>query len=140
MSPLFKALALVLAFSAPAFAQATAPISLDLELNAIQPTEKGCKVTFLATNKLGAPLDRAAIETALFDADGAIDRIVNLDFKGLTQGKTKVLQFELADLPCDGIGRVLINTVSACEGTGLAPTACLDNLKTTTRPNITFGL
>ncbi|MDB5529782.1 MAG: hypothetical protein JWR51_2885 [Devosia sp.] len=140
MSPLFKAIGLVLAFSAPAFAQATAPISLDLELNALQPTEKGCKVTFLATNKLGAPLDRAGIETALFDADGAIDRIVNLDFKGLTEGKTKVLQFELADLPCDGIGRVLINTVSACEGTGLAPTACLDNLKTTTRPSITFGL
>ena len=140
MSPLFKALALVLAFSAPALAQETAPLSLHLELNALQPTEKGCRLTFLATNQLRAPLDRAAIETALFDADGAIDRIVNLDFKGLTDGKTKVLQFELADLPCDGIGRVLINTVSACEGTGLVPTACLDNLKTTTRPSITFGL
>ncbi|MET3899102.1 hypothetical protein ABIB57_003054 [Devosia sp. UYZn731] len=140
MSRLLTAAVLILLSGAPAFAQATAPISLDLELNALQPTEKGCRVTFLATNKLGAPLDRAAIETALFDADGAIDRIVNLDFKGLTQGKTKVLQFELADLPCDGIGRVLINTVSACEGTGLAPTACLDNLKTTTRPSITFGL
>ena len=140
MSPLFKALALILAFTAPALAQEPAPPSLDLELNALQPTDKGCRVTFLATNKLGAPLDRAAIETALFDADGAIDRIVNLDFKGLTEGKTKVLQFELADLPCTGIGRVLINDISACEGTGLAPTACLDNLKTTSKPSITFGL
>jgi hypothetical protein len=140
MSPLFKALTLVLAFSTAALAQETAPLSFDLELNALQPTEAGCRVTFLATNKLGAPLERAAIETALFDADGAIDRIVNLDFKGLTQGKTKVLQFELADLPCDGIGRVLINDISACEGAGLAPTACLDNLKTTTRPSISFGL
>ena len=140
MSPLLKALALVLAFSAPALAQETAPISLDLELNALQPTEKGCRVTFLATTKLRAPLDRAALETAMFDADGAIDRSVTLDFKGLTEGKTKVLQFELADLPCDGIGRVLINDISACEGLGLAPTACLDNLKATTRPSITFGL
>ena len=140
MSPLLKASALVLAFSAPAFAQQASPVSLDLELNALKATETGCRVTFLATNNLGAPLDRAAIETALFDADGAIDRIVTLDFKGLTAGKTKVLQFELADLPCDGISRVLINDIPACEGAGLAPTACLDNLKTTTKPSITFGL
>jgi hypothetical protein len=140
MSAFVKAAALVLLLAAPTLAQEGAPLSLALELNALQPTETGCKVTFLATNQLGAPLDRAAIETALFDADGAIDRIVTLDFKGLTEGKTKVLQFELADLPCGGIGRVLINDISACEGAGLAPTACLDNLKTTTKPEITFGL
>jgi len=140
MSRLLQAAALTLLFGVPAIAQEAAPLSLDVELNALQPTENGCRVTFLATNRLGASLDRAAIETALFDANGAIDRIVNLDFKGLTQGKTKVLQFELADLPCDGIGRVLINDISACEGAGLAPAACLDNLKTTTRPEITFGL
>ena len=140
MSPLFKAALLFLALSTPVLAQPTAPVSLNLELNALKATETGCRVTFLATNNLGAPLDRAAIETALFDADGAIDRIVTLDFKGLTAGKTKVLQFELADLPCTGIGRMLINDISACEGAGLVPTACLDNLKTTTKPEITFGL
>ncbi|MEO8686114.1 MAG: hypothetical protein ABI414_14900 [Devosia sp.] len=137
---MFKATLLVLALSTPVMAQPAAPVALDLELNALKSTEAGCRVTFLATNNLGAPLDRAAIETALFDADGAIDRIVTLDFKGLTAGKTKVLQFELADLPCDGINRVLINDISACEGAGLAPTTCLDNLKTTTKPSITFGL
>ena len=139
MVRMLKAAALVLALCAPGLAQ-EAPLSLDLELNALQATETGCRITFLATNGLGAPLDRTAIETALFDADGAIDRIVTLDFKGLTEGKTKVLQFELADLLCDHIGRVLINDISACEGAGLAPTACLDNLKTTTRPEIAFGL
>ena len=139
MVRMLKAAALVLAFCAPGLAQ-EAPPSLDLELNALRPTETGCRITFLATNGLGAPLDRTAIETALFDADGAIDRIVTLDFKGLVEGKTKVLQFELADLLCDRIGRVLINDISACEGAGLAPTACLDNLKTTTRPGIAFGL
>ncbi|HTM78720.1 MAG TPA: hypothetical protein VL133_13960 [Devosia sp.] len=140
MSRLLKAAALVLLFGAPALAQETVPQSLALELNALQATDKGCRVTFLATNTLGAPLDRAAIETALFNANGAIERIVTLDFKGLTEGKTKVLQFELADLPCDNIGRVLINDISVCEGVGLPPNACLDQLKTTTRPDISFGL
>ncbi|WP_375451784.1 hypothetical protein [uncultured Devosia sp.] len=140
MSTLFKAVALVMALAAPVTAQQEAPAALDLELNALQPTQNGCRITFLAANRLAAPIDRAAIETALFDADGVIDRIVTLDFKALRPGKTKVLQFELADLPCDGIGRVLINDISACEGTGLAPTVCLDSLNTATRLPITFGL
>lgn len=140
MSALLKAAALLVLLSAPALAQDTKPLAFDLELNALQKADAGCRITFLATNNLGAPLDRAAVETALFNAEGAIDRIVTLDFKGLAAGKSKVLQFELADLPCDGIGRVLINDITACEGTGLAPTACLEHLKTTTRPAITFGL
>ena len=120
-------------------AAATATPSLALELNALQPADTGCRVTFLATNKLGGVLDRAAVELALFDAGGTIVRIVTLDFKNLSQGKTKVLQFELADLACDGIGRLLVNDITACEGTGLVPTACLDGLVTTAKPSVEFG-
>lgn len=131
------------ALSAPVLAQETAPVaapSLAVELNALQPAENGCRVTFLATNNLGGQLDRAAVEVAFFTSDGAIDRIVTLDFKALAEGKTKVLQFELKNLSCDGIGRLLINDITACEGTGIAATACLDGLVTTTRPDIAFGV
>jgi len=126
----------------PAAAQETAPAapSLALELNALQQGETGCRVTFLATNGLGAPLDRAAIEVALFDASGAIERIVNLDFKALTEDKTKVLQFELAGLDCANLGRVLVNDIPACEGAGLEPSACLAGLVTSARPDIEFGV
>lgn len=132
----------VLALSAPVLAQEAAPTapSLAVELNALQPAENGCRVTFLATNNLGGQLDRAAVEVAFFTSDGAIDRIVTLDFKALAEGKTKVLQFELKNLSCDGIGRLLINDITACEGTGIAATACLDGLVTTTRPDIAFGV
>ena len=121
-------------------AAATATPSLALELNALQPADTGCRVTFLATNELGGVLDRAAVELALFDAGGTIVRIVTLDFKNLSQGKTKVLQFELPGLACPDLGRLLINDITACEGADLAPTACLDNLVTTSRPDITFGI
>ena len=129
MTSVFKpALFACLAFCTPVLAQETAPkTALTLELNALQPAEAGCRVTFLATNALGAPLDRAAVEVAMFNTDGAIDRIVTLDFKSLAQGKTKVLQFELADLTCDTLGRLLVNDITACEGIGIVPTACLDN-------------
>lgn len=131
-------LAALAALAVPAAAQDAAP-SLAIELNALQPAEGGCRVTFLATNGLGASLDRAAVEMALFDTAGAIERIVTLDFTELSPGKTKVLQFELAELDCTDVGRVLVNDITACEGEGLAPGACLAALVTTARPDIAFG-
>ncbi|SFZ86210.1 hypothetical protein SAMN02983003_3385 [Devosia enhydra] len=120
-------------------ASAPAP-ALSLELNALQPVEDGCRVTFLATNGLGHPLDRAAVEMAFFGASGAIDRIVTLDFRALAEGKTKVLQFQLARLDCAAVSRVLVNDITACEGEGLAPTACLAGLAPSARPDIAFGV
>lgn len=125
---------------APALAQETPTPRLALELNALQPAEAGCRVSFLATNELGAQLDRAAVELALFDKAGGIDRIVTLDFKDLSNGKTKVLQFQLTGLQCDNLGRVLVNDISACEGAISPASICLDALQTSTRLDITFGI
>jgi hypothetical protein len=126
--------------AAPLAQDATPAPEFALELNALQASEAGCRITFLATNNLGAPLDRAAVEVALFSASGAIDRIVTLDFKNLAEGKTKVLQFELAGLRCEDVSRVLVNDIGACQGTGLAPESCLAGLVPTARPDITFGV
>jgi hypothetical protein len=133
---------LLVAIAPPVLAQepAAATKSLTVELNALQPTDKGCRVTFLATNGLGAPLDRAALEVALFGEDGGIDRLVTLDFKALPAGKTKVLQFDLAETRCDGISRVLVNDVAACAGQGVDKAACAASLTTANKTDIAFGL
>lgn len=136
----FAALLALALLSSNVVAQDTAAPRFALELNALQPAETGCRISFLATNELGGQLDRAAVELALFDASGGIDRIVTLDFKDLSEGKTKVLQFQLQDLDCDGLGRVLVNDVSACEGAITPPSICLDALQTSTRLDITFGV
>lgn len=124
----------------PAAAQEATAAALELELNALQPAEAGCRVTFLATNRLGGQLDRAAVALALFDTSGTIERIVTLDFKDLSAGKTKVLQFELAGLQCDGVGRLLVNDVTACEGAIDPASICLDALKPSTRLDVAFGV
>lgn len=141
---IFALVPLLAALSAPVLAQeesaTNAAPQLALELNAAQTSERGCRVTFLATNDLGAPLERASVEMALFKGDGAIDRIVTLDFKALSEGKTKVLQFELANLDCADLSRVLVNDITACDGEGLDPAACLAGLVPSARPDITFGI
>ncbi len=126
------------ALAAPALAQS--PAALELELNALTPSETGCRVTFLATKRLGTELTRSALEIALFGAEGGIDRLVSLEFKAMPEGKARVLQFDLAGLACDNLSRVLVNDVVACEGEGLEPKACLAALKPSSRLSVGLGV
>lgn len=132
-------LAIILAAS-PAMAQeAQVQGALDLDLNAMQATDTGCKVAFVAKNGLEGDIDTVAFEMALFGTDGGLQQLVTLEFADLTAGKTKVLQFNLPGVDCGSVGRILINDVTACDG-DIAETACLDALKPATRLDVTFGI
>ena len=67
------AFALSLSAAAMALATGTPPRrkrpspDLALELNAAQPSQKGCRLTFVVTNNLGEDLNKAAFEIALFN-------------------------------------------------------------------------
>ncbi|TIU51714.1 MAG: hypothetical protein E5W19_03800 [Mesorhizobium sp.] len=135
---LTSALAMSLAM-VPAWAEQSAPV-LTLELNAAQPSDKGCRLTFLVSNNLGADLTKAAFEIALFNEAGIVDRLTVLDFKDLPAGKTKVTRFDLAGTDCTKVSRVLINSATECAGTGVEPAACMRKLKTDTRTGIAFGV
>ncbi|CDX40279.1 conserved exported hypothetical protein [Mesorhizobium sp. ORS 3359] len=128
----------------PAWAQsapAPAPASvLSLELNAAQPSEKGCRLTFVVNNALGADLSKAAFEIALFNEAGVVDRLTVLDFKDLPAGKTKVTRFDLSGADCGKLSRVLINSATECAGSGVDPAVCMRALKTSTRTAIAFGI
>lgn len=138
-------LAMVPAWAQSAPAPAPNPVSgpaqgpvLNLELNAAQPSDKGCRLTFVVSNALGANLSKAAFEIALFDEAGVVDRLTVLDFKDLPAGKTKVTRFDLAGADCGKLSRVLINSATECDG--VEPAACMRALKTSTRTSIAFGV
>lgn len=123
----------------PAWAQQSAP-ALTLELNGAQPSDKGCRLTFVVNNTLGADLSKAAFEIALFNEAGVVDRLTVLDFQDLPAGKTKVTRFDLAGADCAKVSRVLINSATECAGTGIEPDACMRGLKTETKTGIAFGV
>jgi hypothetical protein len=135
---LSAAVATTLAWGAVAQETKTAPV-LTLELNGAQPSDKGCRLTFVVNNDLGAGLSKAAFEIALFNQEGVVDRLTVLDFKDLPAGKTKVTRFDLAGADCAKISRVLVNSATECAGSGIEPTACLAHLKTQTKTAISFG-
>lgn len=124
---------------APALAEDPAP-ALHLELNAVQPSDKGCRLTFVVNNQLGADLERVAFELALFNEAGAVDRLTVLAFKEMPAGKTKVSRFDIAGADCTKLSRVLINEATECVGAGVEPASCMRRLDTTTKTGIAFGL
>jgi hypothetical protein len=109
---------------------AGAPGGLTIELNEIAPSEKGCKLTFVADNGMEQSLSKASFEFVLFDQKGLVERMAVLDFRDLPAGKTKVRQFDLAGTKCEAVKSLLINDAPACVGEGVDKGACMTGLKT----------
>ena len=130
----------LLAATGLASGQESTPLpALTLELNALQASEKGCRLTFIATNSLKAPLDKVSFEIALFNEAQVVDRITVLDFKDLPEGKTKVRRFDLGNTDCAKISRILINDATECSGIGVDPKACIRQLRPVTKSSVQFG-
>ncbi|GHD10298.1 hypothetical protein ACFOEZ_06875 [Tianweitania populi] len=122
----------VLAQSAP---------SLSLEFNGLEKSDNGCRLTFVVNNGFPNTLNRAAFEIAMFNTEGAVDRLTVLEFKELPAGKTKVTRFNLAGADCAKIGRILVNEVTDCTGEGVDTASCRAALKTNSRAgSVQFGL
>lgn len=126
----------------PAAAQDAAAPSLALELNTAADTAEGaCRLTYVASNGLAAPLEMTSFQMAVFDADGAVTRLIVLDFGALPLGKTKVVQFDIPGQTCAQISRIIVNDVAQCTTTGgAAVEGCLTSLSTASRSTIQFGL
>ncbi|OAP43359.1 hypothetical protein AU381_27280 [Sinorhizobium glycinis] len=127
----FSTAAMVLSVAGAAVAQeATVASGLTIELNEISPSEKGCKLTFVAGNGLQQSLSKVSFEFVLFDQKGLVERMAVLDFRDLPTGKTKVRQFDLPGTKCEAVKSLLINDAPACIGEGIDKGACMTGLKT----------
>ena len=121
----------------PAFAQGG---NFGLELNNAREVGEGCRLTYVATNNTGVELDKTSYEVAVFDKDGVVSRLLILEFGNLQNGKTKVVQFDLADKPCADISRLLVNSVAECVATDGSTPNCMEGLVTSSRGEIDFGI
>ncbi len=130
--------AAAVSLGAPVFAQTPGPFTL--ELNNTGDIEQSCRLTYVATNDMGIDLSEASYEVAVFDAEGLVERLLILQFGALEDGRTKVVQFDLAEMACANISRLLVNSVAECTGADGSSPDCLGALETTSRSDINFGL
>ena len=111
---------------------------LAIELNKTSDAGPVCRLTFVATNGTGVALDKASYEIAVFDARKQVAKLLIFEFGRLPIGKTRVVEFEFADLGCKDISRVLVNTSPECVSGGQDTQICLDNLRTGSLSEIQF--
>ncbi|MCF3643118.1 hypothetical protein LXM94_24480 [Rhizobium sp. TRM95111] len=135
----FLSVLVAAAVGLPVSAQEPAPAKgLDVELNALAPSQKGCLFTFVAGNRLDTSLSKVSFEFVVFNPKGTVERMVVLDFRDLPQGKTKVRQFDLPGTNCDNVKRLLINDAPVCEGEGVAAGACMTGIVTRSSTQAAF--
>lgn len=112
---------------------------LIVQLNKLQSVASACRVTFVMTNQMDVEIKAALLEIVLFDKEQAVVKLLAVNPGRLPSGKTRVKQFDLKGVACDGIGRVLLNDIKRCDGDGLSPQTCLDAARPSTRIDVPFG-
>lgn len=117
-------LSCIFAAVVPALALA-ADENVRVELNAAQPSEGRCLLTFVAENKVQANLDVLKLDLVVFNTEGVIQRRLLAEMGPLRGGKTMVRTYPV-DIDCPQIGSLLVNEIAAC--TPGERDACLDGL------------
>ena len=118
--------------------EAGVPKGLEVELNALAGSQKGCLFTFLAANHFAQSLSKVSFEFVIFNDKSTVERLALLDFRDLPAGKSKVRQFDVPGIKCETVKNLLINDAPVCEGEGVEKSRCMDGI--VTRSKASAGL
>lgn len=109
--------------------QAAGDNAVSLELNKLEPSEKGCRAYVVVSNPSSTTYDAYKLDLVMFQSDGVIGRRFALDLAPLRPSKRTVKLFELDNMSCDSIGSFLINDVLECRASSGPVADCLAGLK-----------
>jgi hypothetical protein len=109
-----------------------------LELNQLTAGQGGCQVYMIGRNDSGRAFKTLQADLVTFTGDGVVNGRLLVEFAPLDAGKTMLRVFELPELPCEAIDRVLLNEVARCEdGSGAVP-SCTAMVETSSRAKPAF--
>ncbi len=112
--------------AAPAYAD---PVSISVELNKLEPQDKGCRAYIVVDNTSSTGYQAMKLDLVIFQPDGVIGRRVAVDLAPLKPSKKTVKLFDLDGTECDKIGSLLINDIVECKSDAGPVDQCLAGLK-----------
>ena len=113
--------------------------TIQVELNDLQPADKGCQAVFVLHNGLAASIDKMTLRVVAFDANGHAKLFMSLDVGQMVSGKTRVLRFDLGpDVPCKSLSRFVLDDITTCEIADAKPGECLAAAELSSRASIPF--
>jgi hypothetical protein len=117
-------------------AASTAAGSITLELNKLEPVEKGCRVYTVVDNPGSTTFQSMKLDLIVFHTDGVIGRRLMLDLAPLKSAKKTVKMFELDGTQCDKIGSFLLHDVMECKSDAGPVEKCLENIAVKSLSNV----
>jgi hypothetical protein len=109
--------------------QAQQDNTISLELNKLEPSDKGCRAYVVVSNPSGTNYDALKLDLVMFQTDGIIGRRFAVDLAPLRPSKRTVKLFELDGTSCDSIGSFLVNDVMECRSDAGPIGDCLARMK-----------
>ena len=128
--------AVTLAMGLPRPARAVDAKGVLVELNKLEPQNKGCRVYLVVDNPSDAALQVLKLDPIFFRQDGIIDRRLAMDLGPVRPSKKSVKSFDLDTMPCDSIGSVLVNDVIDCRDAAGPVTDFINRLTVTSRAGV----
>ena len=128
---------------APAAAAPGAPApaagGITLELNKLAQVDNACHAYMILDNQTPERLQDLTVDVYLFDQAGVILRGLALQFADVRPARATVVPFELPDLPCGDVSRVLLNKVLTCtRADGAVVDGCAELLGTRSKAQAAF--
>ncbi len=111
---------------------------MSVELNKLEPSGEACRAYLVVKNDAGAVFETLKLDLVMFDTDGVVAKRLAVETAPLPAGKNSLKVFDVADQPCDGIGRVLLNDVLACRNNTGERKDCLGLVRPTARGAVPF--
>ena len=140
--------AVVLGFSAPSLAQTEAQTepgapadgeaAVVVELNKVEQLDNACRAYLLFENGNSSRFNEFRLDLVLFDSEGVIARRIAVEAAPLRADRSVVKLFDLADLQCETIDRVLLNDIAPCADEEGARQDCVDEVELRARTDIEF--
>lgn len=117
-------------------APALAADALHVELNKLEPQNNACRAYLVFENQTGHSFSGLTLDLVMFDKDGIIANRLAVDAAPLPAQKTSVKLFDIGDLACKDIGRILLNDVLDCRDEGGKVPNCVALIKPSSRADV----
>ena len=98
------------------------PPEIQVELNKLEPAASRAAVTLSSATAYRSRL-RLRLDVFLFDRAGIILRRFGLTFLDIRAERSKVVLFDLPEVECGNVGRLVVNDVIACTVASEEPLA-----------------
>lgn len=111
--------------------------SVAIELNKVETKPDGaCRAYLVVENGTAGSFRELKLDMVMFDTDGVVARRLAVQVAPLPAGKTSLKVFDIKGLPCEKLGRLLLNDVMTCADAAETRTNCLDAISTRSRGRV----